>query len=61
MYESYIKKLSRDIEKIESEECELMSKEEDVFDTFQNLSDNTRNWFRQCHKRNCHYTKLYRF
>ena len=37
MYESYIKKLNHDIEKIDQEECELMSKEEDVFDTFQNL------------------------
>ena len=37
MYESYIKKLNHDIEKIDQEECELMSKEEDVFDTFQNI------------------------
>lgn len=37
MYESYIKKLNHDIEQIDQEECELMSKEEDVFDTFQNL------------------------
>ena len=29
MYESYIKKLNHDIEKIEQEECELMSKEEE--------------------------------
>ena len=26
MYESYIKKLNHDIEKIDQEECELMSK-----------------------------------
>ena len=51
MYESYIKKLNHDIEKIDQEECELMSKEMCIRDRCSNPNHGEKQRRTQCKTR----------